>query len=86
MDWRSTNDLRRKKNVYTIYDRCYDVTNRTNTMTNIILGINLFLMVFLWRCATTAFEDGKNTIGWIDIFFSAFNGAAVANALTQGTV
>jgi len=55
-------------------------------MTNIILGINLFLMVFLWRCATAAFEDGKNTIGWIDIFFSAFNGAAVANALTQGTV
>jgi len=55
-------------------------------MTNIILGINLFLMVFLWRCATTAFEDEKNAVGWIQIFFSAFNGAAVANALTQGTI
>jgi hypothetical protein len=55
-------------------------------MTNITLGINLFLMVFLWRCATAAFEDEKNAVGWIQIFFSAFNGAAVANALTQGTV
>jgi len=55
-------------------------------MTDIILGINLFLMVFLWRCATAAFEDGKDAVGWIQIFFSAFNGAAVANALTQGTV
>ena len=69
-----------------IYSKRYVTIDWTNTMTNIILGINLFLMVFLWRCATTAFEDGKNTIGWIDIFFSAFNGAAVANALTQGTV
>jgi len=28
-----------------------------------------------------AFEDGKDTVGWIDIFFSAFNAAVVASAL-----
>ena len=55
-------------------------------MSLLFMALNIFGMVYFWRCATAAFEDGKDTIGWIQIFFSAFNGAAVANALTQGTI
>lgn len=47
-------------------------------MENILMGINVFLTIFFWRCATAAFEEGKDNIGWVQIFFSAFNGASVA--------
>ncbi len=55
-------------------------------MSLFFLALNIFGVVYFWRCATAAFEDEKNAVGWIQIFFSAFNGAAVANALTQGTI
>jgi hypothetical protein len=50
-----------------------------------IIFINVFFMVFFWRCATAAFKNGQNAVGWIQIFFSALNGAVIANILTQGT-
>lgn len=46
-----------------------------------LLSLNTFLAWYMWRCAMVAFEDGKDAVGWIDIFFSAFNAAVVANAL-----
>ena len=52
----------------------------------LFMALNVFGMVYFWRCATAAFEDGQNAVGWIQIFFSAFNGAAIASSLTQGTV
>jgi len=55
-------------------------------MSLLFLALNVFGMVYFWRCATAAFEDEKNAVGWIQIFFSAFNGAALASSLTQGTV
>jgi len=43
--------------------------------------INIILVWFCWDWAKRDFENGKNTLGWINIFFSAWNAAAAANAL-----
>ena len=43
----------------------------------LILFFNMFLTVMLWRMAHVAFEQDVNHIGWVLIFFSAFNFALV---------
>lgn len=49
-----------------------------------ILGIilNVIGMVYFWRCATAAFEDNNNSVGWVQICLSAFSGASLAHTLT----
>lgn len=43
--------------------------------------VNLFCAWICWRMADGAFEEGRNAVGWIGIFISAANGAAVAASL-----
>ena len=43
----------------------------------LILFFNMFLTVLLLRMAHIAFEQDVNHIGWVLIFFSAFNFASV---------
>lgn len=53
-------------------------------MNSIAIALNVFFMVFFWRCATAAFEEGKDTVGWLQIIFSAGNGALLAlNFITE---
>lgn len=57
----------------------YDTTGlNMDTLSSLLLGLNVFFTWYFWKCASVAFEDGKDAVGWVDIFFSAFNGAAVA--------
>jgi hypothetical protein len=49
-----------------------------DTLSSLLLGLNVFFTWYFWKCASVAFEDGKDAVGWVNIFFSAFNGAAVA--------
>ena len=41
--------------------------------------INMVLVYLSWKWATEAFENGNDTAGWINIFVSAINAAAVAS-------
>ena len=43
----------------------------------LMLVFNVFLTIVLWRMAHVAFEQDANHIGWVLIFFSAFNFASV---------
>ena len=47
----------------------------------LLLALNTFFIFYFWRCANVAFEDGKDAVGWVDIFFSAFNAAVVASVI-----
>jgi hypothetical protein len=41
--------------------------------------LNLLFAIALGYWAKRDFERGYNTAGWINLFFSAFNAAVVAN-------
>jgi hypothetical protein len=43
--------------------------------------INIFLAWLMWKWAERDFEAGNNKLGWMNIFFSAWNAAAAANAI-----
>lgn len=43
--------------------------------------INAGLVLFSWRLAMQAFNEGNNIGGWLNIFASALNGAAVASQI-----
>ena len=43
--------------------------------------VNIFAAWFLWIWARRDFEAGHTKMGWFNIFFSAWNAAAAANAL-----
>ena len=43
----------------------------------LLLILNVFFTIVLWRMAHVAFEQDANHIGWVLIFFSAFNFASV---------
>ena len=43
----------------------------------LLLMLNVFFTIVLWRAAQVAFEQNVNHIGWVLIFFSAFNFASV---------
>ena len=43
--------------------------------------INAVVMVLCWKWATRDFENGNDVMGWVNIFFSAWNGAAIASAI-----
>ncbi len=43
--------------------------------------LNIFLAWLMLKWAKRDFEEGHNAMGWINIFFSAWNAAAAANAL-----
>lgn len=45
----------------------------------IFLALNCFFMIFFWHKATEAFKEGRNGLGMIDLFFSAFNAAVLFN-------
>lgn len=48
---------------------------------NFFLILNIVIMYLSWKWATEAFDNGQNNLGWIQIFISAMNGAAVASAI-----
>jgi len=50
-------------------------------MADLFLFLNGFLMVLLWNWSKDAFENDMPFMGWLYIFFSAWNGAALAAAL-----
>lgn len=41
--------------------------------------INVVFVYLSWKWATEAFEKGNDTAGWLNIFASAINAAAVAS-------
>jgi hypothetical protein len=43
--------------------------------------LNIFLAWLMLKWAKRDFENGNNTLGWVNIFFSAWNAAAAANAI-----
>jgi len=43
--------------------------------------VNAIAMVLCWKWATYDFEHGNNTMGWLNVFFSAWNAAAIANQI-----
>ena len=47
-------------------------------MQTIVLFINFFFVWYMWKFAKQEFENNKPVYGWIAIFFSALNAAAVA--------
>ena len=50
-------------------------------MGSLFLFFNVVLMVFCWNWAKNDFEIGNDKAGWINIFFSALNGAVILNAI-----
>ena len=46
-----------------------------------MLFVNGVLSVLFWHWASKAFENKMDKIGWLYIFFSAWNAAALAAAL-----
>lgn len=38
-------------------------------------------MILCWNWATRDFENGNTAMGWLNIFFSAWNAAAIADKL-----
>ena len=47
-------------------------------MNTVFIALSAFFMVFFWRCAMVAFEDEQTATGWMQIVFSAGNGAMLA--------
>ena len=43
--------------------------------------VNIFVAWLLWTWAKRDFEAGHTKMGWMNIFFSAWNAAAAANAI-----
>ncbi len=43
--------------------------------------VNIFLAWLMWKWAERDFENGHNKLGWMNIFFTAWNAAAAANAI-----
>jgi hypothetical protein len=48
---------------------------------DIWVGLNIFLSWLFMIWARRDFENGYNGLGWLNIFFSAWNAAAAANAI-----
>jgi hypothetical protein len=46
-----------------------------------MLVLNAFFMVACWRWSTRDFENKNPGMGWLNVFFSAWNGAAIASAI-----
>jgi hypothetical protein len=46
-------------------------------MMMLLLMLNTFLTIVFWRAALAAFEQDANQLGWVLIFFSAFNFASL---------
>ena len=45
------------------------------------LVLNVAFTYLSWKWAMDAFDKGFNTLGWIQIFVSALNGAAFASKI-----
>ena len=43
--------------------------------------LNVVAMILCWNWATRDFENGNTGMGWLNIFFSAWNAAAIADKL-----
>jgi hypothetical protein len=43
--------------------------------------LNLFFSILFFKWAMDNFEEGRNLVGYGDLFISALNAAVVANAL-----
>jgi hypothetical protein len=43
--------------------------------------LNTVVMILCWKWATHDFENGNTTMGWVNIFFSAWNAASIASAI-----
>jgi len=43
--------------------------------------LNAIFMVLCWSWATDAFKEERNTMGWLNIFVSAWNAASIASAV-----
>jgi len=43
--------------------------------------LNLFFSILFFKWAMDNFEEGRNAVGYGDLFISALNAAVVANAL-----
>lgn len=50
-------------------------------MNTAFILLNLYFSVVIWRVSKMAFNDGRITLGWTAIFFSAMNAAAAAAAM-----
>lgn len=50
-------------------------------MMNWFTLINVFFAIFSWKWATRSFNEGNNTAGWVNLFASALNAAAVASVI-----
>jgi hypothetical protein len=48
---------------------------------NMFIVLNALFMVMCWKFATIDFKHGNNKMGWLNIFFSAWNAAALADKL-----
>ncbi len=48
---------------------------------NVWTILNIVLAWFCWKWAQRDFENGYPKLGWMNIFFSAWNAAAAANAI-----
>ena len=59
--------------VFDFFD-CGDVMNAWTI-------VNILVAWLLWTWAQRDFEAGHNKLGWFNIFFSAWNAAAAANAI-----
>jgi len=46
---------------------------------SIFLILNVLLVVLFWNFATIDFKNGNNMMGWLNIFFSAWNAASFAD-------
>lgn len=53
-------------------------------MNDFFLFLNTVFAFYCWKKANECFNDGEDKAGWICIFISAFNGAAVASLLFKG--
>jgi hypothetical protein len=43
-----------------------------------MLFLNIIFAVVYWQWSKEAFDEGRNVIGYMNLFISAMNGAAVA--------
>ena len=48
---------------------------------NVMIALNILFAILFWKFAVDAFEEDKETLGWFNIFISAFNTAVVVNVL-----
>jgi len=48
---------------------------------NMFIVLNVLFMVMCWKFATIDFKNGNNKMGWLNIFFSAWNAAVIADKL-----